>query len=137
MEVHPSRQEADMARIARWSISLSLAALLLPLVASAQTVREAPPLPGGARIGARAVLLGGRQRVFLYGGANYVAGAPNFGIQEDLWSYDLRTDRWESIPKTEPWPGPRAAHCMATDSSGAGFYLSGGADDFACGSLMQ
>src|SRR5437870_3162115 len=120
MSVHPSRQEADMARKLGSILSFTLVSLLAPMAASGQAIREAAPLPGTARVSARAVLIPDRQQILLYGGVS-IGGA-----LEDLWRYDLATGHWEPVLKTDPWPGPRAAHSMATDVSVGGFFLYGG-----------
>lgn len=121
-----------MARKVSRFLPLSIIVLLLPHLVWGQALRETAPLPGAPRAGASAVLFADTQRIFVYGG---IGGDRRF--LEELWAYDLGTDRWQSIPKANPWPGPRAGHCVALDATGRGFFLYGGRaigePDFRCG----
>jgi len=105
---------------------VALFLLLLPVTAWGQSVRDAEPLPGPARTGARVVLLPESQQILLYGGLGLdpvTRQRPSF---EDLWLFDLSIGHWERIPKSDPWPGSRYYYSMALDASREGLFLYGG-----------
>lgn len=88
-------------------------------------VRLASPFPGSPRIGVAGAYDPHRNRMYFHGGFEVSeSGATDY--LDELWAYDLDTDRWLRLPQAEHRPSVRAYHDLVIDATRRRLYLFGG-----------
>lgn len=85
-------------------------------------VKNAPP----ARNGGVMVIDRSRDRLVLHGGDGGPHPQNGFTPLDDLWSYDLATERWKKLSPVGSPPDPRWNHSATIDHASGKMYLFGG-----------
>lgn len=83
----------------------------------------APVNAPSARYDHAMVLDGAGQTAYLFGGEG------QFGVMDDLWAFDLGTQRWERMLVSGVGPPARAGHVLAFDNASRRLVVFGGRGD--------
>jgi hypothetical protein len=97
--------------------------------ASGRAIRMVAAFPGGILAGHASTLVSEEQAVYVFGG---VTDSGQVTLQNNLWRYYLRTDRWELVIPSGERPQPRYFSALTHDSERNVLILFGGTSSRGC-----